>query len=144
MSKSAKPKSDDDKGRAVFEKLSEEDKRALKHFLTGQIRNLLCNEFGLGGSRHAKDIMETKIRELGRKKFDEQLIKSMADAAIMGSVKQHRLDIRKLITEAAQKEAKRQIDKIIKDATQQITVSVNVRTPQPENEIKSDLMGRFA
>ncbi len=77
---------DIDKGKAVFEKLSEEDRRALKRFLTGQIQNILANEHGIGGSANAavqKEIIRKEIAKQVELKFSSpEVLRNVVEESI--------------------------------------------------------------
>ncbi|SCW95902.1 hypothetical protein [Ancylobacter rudongensis] len=127
-----------------------DDKRALKRFMTGQIQNILANEYGVGGSKRLKSIVEDAVRaEVARRtKFMEEpaFLERMAGALVTGyRTGKNREDAAKLMAQIAREEMKLAIKEVVGEAASRlhITLSIEAPPPAPDEPPKPDNFARF-
>lgn len=127
------------RGKTLFERMANDDKRALKRFLTGQIQNILANEHGIGGSKGIREQVRARADErvnslINDERFMEQLAERLAAKS--------RINFSKLITEAAHREAAAQIEKAVGRAASRVKVQVYIE-PEQEQSAADDAFGKF-
>lgn len=120
-------------GRGFSKKLHIEDKAALRSYLTGQIRNILANEYGIGG----RASVEGELKIAARQRVDHVL----NDADFLASTIERILKTRSynlisIIEKVAAQEAKAALKERFSEAAEHITFTVSVEQKQkdaPEN-----------
>ena len=125
----------EDPGKAVFMKLSPGEQHDLKRFITGQIQNILANEYGVGGTKTLKSHLDTSIaQQLNHEKF----IESVA-ARILHS---NRIDAKSVINKALETAAKKAIAEIVGEAASNIHVTFQIGAPAPAGLVNENY-GQF-
>lgn len=126
-----------DKG--VFEKMDQDDKVALKRFLTGQIQNILANEHGIGGSKGVLNEARRRVDErVDAVVKDDEMLEKLASLL----ARKVNVNFAKLVTDAAQKVAEQAIKKAAGDAAARVKISVFIE-PDPQEPEEAQGFGAF-
>lgn len=118
----------DQKGYRLFSAMSEDDKRALKRFLTGQIQNILANEHGIGGQRSSKNAAAEAAREAVNKVMIRDDFLDMVCNRIVAA---RRTNIDGLVKAAVEKSADQAVARVVGAAASRISVKVFVEPELP-------------
>ena len=131
--------------------LHPEDWKRLKRFMTGQIQNVLANEWGIGGQRKLKNQIESLIRaefEATHKRLnsENQLLDRIADR-IAGGRFAKKAAAKEMLQEAIETAVEREIEELVRATVARITLNVNVSdnpdAPGPDDPKKNPNYGAF-
>lgn len=121
-----------------------EEWRAMKHFITGQIQNVLANEWGIGGSRNFKNQVESMIqkeisRQIENLTTNDRFYEVVADRILRAKF-QNKGSARDELKAAIRVATDKAIADLVKNTIAKISVGVSV-DPAPgvnDGDPKSD------
>ena len=121
------------RGKRFFEKLNPDDKSALRSYITGQIRNVLANEFGIGGRASVENDIKAAARDRVEKVLGDADFLALNIEKILKTRSYNMISI---IEKVAAAEAQKALADRFNDAAKEITFYVSVEQKekmQPEN-----------
>lgn len=127
--------SEAERGEVVFVKLSEGERNDLKKFMTGQIQNILANEYGIGGTKTLKSQLDGAIAaQLNHDQFVDKIASRILHS--------HKINAAGVIKEALQAAAKKAVSDIVGEAASNIQVTFHIGEAKPA-ELNNDQFGKF-
>lgn len=131
----------------AFVRLHPDDKLALKRFMTGQIQNVLANEYGIGGSKGLKGEITRTIREEVASQLRsindvEHFAERVADA-LLRKYRGDRGLARKEVEKAIRDAAKEAIADVVGMASKQISVAFSIKEEREKVSDQNPNFGRF-
>lgn len=106
------------------ELLNQDDKKALKHFMTGQIQNVLANEYGIGGKRRLQSVMDSAIQKA-------VLSDPFVERFVAVILRKQKMDFNKIITAAIEKASREIVTEHFKAAADRVKININVEPEAP-------------
>jgi uncharacterized protein YajQ (UPF0234 family) len=132
----------------VFDRLHPDDKRALKRFMTGQIQNILANEYGIGGTKTLKGQVEQAIaeevqRQINRLMDGDRLIETIADR-LVATYHRQRGKAQEELKNAIREETRKAIADIVGEAAGRVQINLSIaQAPTREPTDQNPNFGRF-